>query len=155
MSPKTFHGARAIVKMIGSDNVNRTCGTFSSFSYGLTFDVSPVPILGRHSVAELVYTGAEPVRCNATGWRVIDNGPHLAGGLPHLKDLLTASYIEIIVVDRQDPTKEICRISSVRPESYSTTITAKSLNEMTHSFVGIMVEDESGPNDEAAGAAEL
>ncbi len=153
-APKTFHGARALVYRAGPTG-SKLMGTFSSFGYGLSYDVSPVPILGRHSVAELVYTGSEPVRCTATGWRVVGNGPHVAASMPHLGDLLTADYIELSVVDRQDPTVVIAHIKSVRPESYSTTISAKSLTEVTHSFIGILVDDESGTNNEAAIAADI
>ncbi len=154
MVARTMHGARALVYKVGA-NGSQLIGIFSSFSYGSTYDVAPVPILGRHSVAELVYTGVEPVRCSATGWRVVGNGPHVAGSMPNVKDLLTADYIELAVVDRQDPTITIAHIKSVRPESYSSTIATKSLTEVTHSFVGILVDDETETNAEAAPAADL
>lgn len=153
-APKTFHGARALVYQAGPTGT-KLMGTFNTFSYGLNYDVAPVPILGRHSVAELVYTGSEPVRCSATGWRVPGNGPHVSGAMPHLGQLLTADYIELSVVDRQDPRVIIAHIKSVRPESYSTTIATKSLTEVTHTFVGILVDDESGDNIEAPLAADI
>ena len=148
-SPKVFNGARAVVRLMGSGGgQGQPIGSFTSFSYGLSYDVQPVYILGRYSAAELSYTGQEPVRCTASGWRVVNNGPHVAGKVPHLQDLLNHEYIQIDVVDRQTGTV-IAIIKDVRPESYSTTIASRTLTEVTHSFVGLLVDDESGTNAES------
>lgn len=150
--PKTFHGGRAVIKIKGL-----TVGMFSSFGYGLSYDLTPINILGRMSAAELVYTGQEPVRCNATGWRSIGNGPHTGPAVPHLQDLLIHESVDIEVYDRQAAagSRPMAIIRDVRPESYQSTISVKSPTEVTISFIGLLVDDESGSNHEAAMAADL
>lgn len=146
-----MHGARAIVRIAGSGaNAGVPVGIFSSFGYGLSLDVQPAFILGRFSAAELGYTGVEPVRCTASGWRVVNNGPHVAAQFPRVQDLLLHEYIQIDVVDRQTGLV-IAIIKDVRPESYSSTLSTKSLTEVTHTFVGLLMDDESVSNVEGGG----
>ena len=147
--PLVLSGARAVVRIN-----NKPIGMFSSFSYGLTFDVQAVYILGRYSAAETGYTAQEPVRCTASGWRVVGNGPHAAASMPNLRDLISHQYIQIDVLDRQSG-KVIAIIKDVRPETYSTTIAVKSLTEVTHTFVGLVVDDESTKNTESQGHTDL
>lgn len=146
--PKVVHGARAVVRISGSGaNAGVPVGIFSSFGYGLSYDIQPAFILGRFSAAELGYTGVEPVRCTASGWKVVNNGPHIAAQFPTVQQLLFHEYIQIDVLDRQTD-KVIAIIKDVRPESYSSTISTKALTETTHSFVGILLDDESVQNVE-------
>lgn len=147
--PKVFHGARAIV-YVGS----KVAGTFSSFSYGVSDDVAPAFILGRFSPAELTYTAQEPISCSATGWRVSKNGPHVVALFPNLRDLLRHASIEITVVDRQTG-EAIAKISGIRPASYSMSINSKSQTEVSHQFVGMLVDDESETNTELPDAPQL
>lgn len=154
-APKVMNGARAVVRVAGSGaNAGQPIGSFSSFSYGLNYDVQPAYILGRYSAAELGYTGMEPVRCSASGWRIVKNGPHVAAKMPRLQDLLQHEYIQIDVLDRQTG-EVIAIIKDVRPESYSSHITSRALTEVTHTFVGLLVDDESVSNNESPGANDL
>jgi len=153
--PRVLHGARAVVRIAGAGaNAGVPVGIFSSFSYGLSYDVQPVYILGRYSAAELGYTGMEPVRCTATGWRIVKNGPHVSAKMPRLQDLMFHEYIQIDVLDRQTG-EVIAKIRDVRPETYASTITSRQLTELTHTFVGLLVDDESTTNNESAGANDL
>ena len=152
-APKVVHGARAIVRIAGAGgNAGAPVGIFSSFGYGLSFDVQPAFILGRFSAAELGYTGVEPVRCTAAGWRVVNNGPHVGPKFPRVQDLLFHEYIQIDVLDRQTD-KVIAIIKDVRPETYASTIATKALTEVTHTFVGILMDDESVSNVEGGSTA--
>jgi hypothetical protein len=152
-APKVVHGARAVVRIASAGaNAGTPVGIFSNFGYGLTYDVQPAFILGRFSAAELGYTGVEPVRCTATGWRVVNSGPHIAAQFPRVQDLLQHEYIQIDVVDRQT-NKVIAIIKDVRPESYSSTIATKALTEVTHTFIGLLMDDESVDNVEGGEAA--
>ena len=153
--PKVLNGARAVVRIAGAGaNAGQAVGIFSSFSYGLTYDVQPVYVLGRYSAAELGYTGMEPVRCTAAGWRVVNNGPHASAKMPKLQDLLQHEYIQIDVLDRQTGLV-IAKIKDVRPETYASTIASRQLTEVTHTFVGLLVDDETASNNENPGANDL
>lgn len=148
-APKTMHGARAFVSVNG-----KTVGIFSSFSYGLQYDTQDVFTLGRFSAQEIVYTAQETVNCTASGFRIVGAGPHSTTGaqVPHLQELLSHEYISISVFDRQAPAGSlpIATITDVRPTGYSTTINARQLEEVSVSFKGILVSDESGQNAESA-----
>lgn len=154
-APRTVHGARAVVRIAGPGaNSGQPVGIFSSFSYGLALDVQGVPILGRYTVAETVYTGAEPVRCTGLGWRVVGAGPHVSVKFPKIQDLLSHEYIQIDILDRQTD-EVIAIIKDTRPETYNTGVQAKQLSEVTHTFIGILVDDESTVNSESPGAPDL
>lgn len=148
MPAKTMHGARAQV-IIADPNTGTSgvVGIFNSISYGLAFDVAEVSLLGRYSPDELVYTGAEAVNVTASGFRVIDAGPHVAGHVPDLASLLQHEYIELAIFDRQT-NKRVAMIHSVRPTGYSTSISARQLEEITVTFRGLLVDDESTVNAE-------
>ena len=152
MANKTFSGARAVVYIDG-----KPIGTISNFSYGVTNDVQPVFILGRYSPAELTYTAQEPVRCTATGWRAYGFGPHETMKMPKLQDLLNQQYFQISVHDRQAAAgaPPIATIKDVLADSYSSTIASRALTEVTHSFIGMLVDDESTTNNETPGAMDL
>jgi len=67
---KVLHGARAVL-WIGTTPV----GIFNNVSYGVTYDISPVFLLGRTGAAELAYTGMEVVQVTANGFRILQHGP--------------------------------------------------------------------------------
>jgi hypothetical protein len=150
--PKTMHGARAQLIVDGE-----VVGIFTSFSYGLQYDTQDVYILGRLSAAEIVYTAQETVNCTASGWRIVNNGPHRAAKVPTLQELLEHEYITLAIFDRQsdDPNARIATIQDVRPTGYSTTINSRQLQEVSVSFKGILVSDESGENAEPQGSSNL
>lgn len=154
-APKVMSGARAIVNILDKNTgLPKAVGIFNSFSYGVTYDVQPAYILGRFSAAALDYTAVEPVNITAGGWRVIGHGPHTEGLLPNLKDLLTTEQITLIVVDRAT-NKKVASISGCRPTGYSTAVSARQLQEMTNTYMGLLVDDEDTINEEAAGSNEL
>lgn len=154
-SPKIMHGARALVQIL-DPNTNQpvTVGIFNNFSYGVNYDVQPAFILGRFSAAELAYTAMEPCQISAGAWRVIGHGAHVTAKLPKLADLLRHEYLEIQVVDRQTG-RPIAKIHSVRPSGMSTNLTARQLEEMTCTYVGLLVDDEDTVNAELPGSADL
>jgi hypothetical protein len=155
MPAKTVHGGRA--QLIVSDpntGDSRVVGIFNSVSFGLTYDVQPVFLLGRMSPDELVYTAQEAVSVTASGFRVVGADPHIAAKVPLLQDLLVHEYIEMAVFDRQTGVL-IARIHSLRPTGYNTTISARNLEEVTCSFTGLLLDTESSQNAEAVGASSL
>jgi hypothetical protein len=148
-APKTMHGARALVSVNG-----KVVGIFNSLSYDYTLDLQPINILGRFSPAELVHTGAEPVTVRASGWRVVGQGPHVVASVPQIQELLTTGYIEFTVLDRTT-NQRVAKIHSVKSTGYATSFTAKTAQEVTFNYVGLMVDDESTQMSEAPGASDL
>ena len=142
MASKTMHGARGKV-YIADPNTGKQelIGIFNTISWGLTFDVQPVFLLGRYSPDELVYTAMEPVSVQCSGFKVVGAGPHKLAKMPNVRDLLTHEYIQLVINDRQTG-RDIAKIHSVRPVSYSTTLNARNLEEISITYVGMLVDDE-------------
>lgn len=159
-SPKVMHGARAKVGVYDpTTGETKIIGMFSNVSYGVTYDVQPAFILGRFSAAEIDYTAADVVQITASGWRVVGHGWHVDARLPRLQDLLLAEPIELVVIDRQQEAlggePRIARITHVRPTSGSGGFESRQLSATTHTFVGLIVSDESVTNAEHPSAADL
>lgn len=153
--PKAFHGARAQV-IVADPNTgeSKIIGIFNQFSYGLTYDTADVFLLGRLSADEIVYTAQEVVGVTASGYRVIDAGPHLSAAVPQLDQLFTHEYIQLAVYDRQT-NKLVAKISNVRPTGYSVSINARQLSDVSFQFKGLLVGDETFDNNEPVGSTTL
>jgi hypothetical protein len=155
-----MHGARAVL-WVGSSAI----GIFNNVSYGVQYDLSPVFILGRTAAAELVYTGCEVVQVTASGFRVLENGPFAvvdrdsgASLIPKLQDVLNYQDIVISLHDRleTDPTRGvIMELTNVKPQGFTSSVGARGLQEMTVTFLGIHLSDESGSNNEDPTAVDL
>lgn len=148
MASKTFHGARAVLSING-----KVLGIFMQCSYNLRYDVQPTNTLGRFTPGELVYTAAEPVTVQASGYRVIGNGPHGNASMPKVKDLLDAGDITLSISDRATG-QTIFTLIDAKVPSASGSIANRQLSDMSIEFIGIRAEDESGPDGETAGAVE-
>lgn len=148
---KIMHGARAQVILNGV-----TVGLFTNVSYGMQYDLTPAFVLGRFSAAELAYTGAEPIGIQASGWRVINQGPFTSSGgnMPRLQDLLVAEDMEFALYDRQTD-QLIMKVVGVRHQGFNSSVAPKALEEMSLSFMGLRLSDETAENNEAPGASEL
>jgi hypothetical protein len=147
-TPKIIHGARAILN-VGSTPV----GIFTNVSYGLIYDAQPAYILGRFGPVELAYTGQEPIQVTASGWRVLNHGPHSVDvQVPKLQDLLLHNDITLSISDRQNPTQNLMSVTGVRPTGYTTTISSRQLQEITVTFVGLVLNDESASMSETSAA---
>lgn len=161
MPAKTMSGARAKVAVVDPATGRiRIVGITSSISYAYALDTQEVYILGRYSPAEIEYTAQEAVRGSCTGWRSVKHGPHREFLVPKLQDLLNHEYIEMAVIDRQteqtDPNAaRMAKINFVRPTGFSTTVNARQLQEVTMTFVGLLVSDEEGDHGESPGAVSL
>jgi hypothetical protein len=154
MASKVLHGARAKLGVYDGTNVTYI-GIFSDISYGVTYDVQPAFILGRYSAAALEYTGMEVVHITANGFRIVDHGWFEDAQFPSLSELMSHNYMTLSVLDRQT-NKEIARIDYVRPVAATGGFTAKQLASSTHTYMGILVSDESQPdNNESPGAMSL
>ncbi len=143
---RTLNGARCKLYIDGV-----LVGVFSNVSYGVTYDVSPIYVLGRFNAAELVYTGMDVVNVTATGFRVMDNGPYATASVPQLQELMNHEDIVLHVHDRQatDATKaNVMTVVGVRPLGFSTSSSARGVNDLTVNFQGTLLHDESGHQDD-------
>ncbi len=155
MSTGVLSGPRAKLGIIDASNkVARYFGIYESVSYGLTYDLAPVFILGRWTAASLDYTAVEPVQITCTGWRVVGHGPHTDGGMPAVQNLLTAQYLILVITDRKTQAT-VATISDVRATSFSTGVAARQLSQLTVTYMGIIVSDESTDNAEPASSTFL
>jgi len=152
MSAKVMTGARAKVSING-----KPVGIFNNISYGLNFTADPIFILGAYGPTEIVYTAQDAVSITASGWRVIDHGPHTEPSVPTLSELLAHEYLEITVFDRlsADGAKPIAKFHRCRPVSYNTTLANRQPSEVSISFMGLRMDDETAVNDELPTAAVL
>ena len=132
----------------------RVVGLFTSCSYGVEYDIAPAYILGRYSPAELTYVSQSVISVDATGFRVIDGGAHVSAEVPKLQELLNHEDISLAIVDRES-NKTIMTVVGVRPVGYSTSIGARGQVEISVRFLGLRLEDESGTQNESAGANDL
>jgi hypothetical protein len=146
---KVMHGARAVL-YAGTTAL----GIFNNVSYGIQYDVSPVFILGRFSAAELVYTGMEVVQVSASGFRVLDNGPHItvdqqSGSklVPTLQELLTYEDLTLALHaktgDGAEDLMPIMNLTNVKPVGFNTSVGARGLQEMSVTFMGLHLSDET------------
>lgn len=157
---QVFHGARAKLGIYDpSTGQVRIVGLFNNVSFGLTYEVQEAYILGKYAPAATTYVAQNPVNISASGYRVIGHGPHVEAGLPRLQDLLLAEYIEMTIIDRQTEVNggdaRVYKFHQVHPTGYTTTINARNQTEIQMTFVGILVDDESGANVERPDAAVL
>lgn len=141
MAAKVMSGARAKLGFYDGQNTTYV-GIFADVSYGVTYNVEPVYILGSYSAVELDYTSMDPVYVTATGFRVIGHGWFADARFPSLAELMFHDALVMSVYDRQSDT-EIARITGVRPQAASGGFNAKMLSTSTHSYVGLLVHDES------------
>lgn len=155
MPAKVMNGARAILGLVDPNSgAAGNVGVFNNVSYGLAYSAEPIYILGRYSPDEIVYTAQEAVTIQASGWRVIDEGPHVTMGMPTLSQLLNHEYLTLTILDRQT-NKTIAKIHSVRPISYSTSISNRQVEEVSVTFMGLLVDDETKVNAELPTATTL
>jgi hypothetical protein len=156
MAPaKTFTGARAQLIIVDPNtNDARVMGIFNNVSVGLSYSADPIFLLGRYSADEIVYTAQDVVHVTATGWRVVNSGPHVIAKVPQLQDLLAHEYIELAILDRETG-ERVARISSVRPMSWAMSVANRQSVETTVTFMGLLVSDESTENAELPGASTL
>jgi hypothetical protein len=151
MPAKVLSGARAKLGFYDGNQV-KYVGIFSDVSYGCTYDVQPAWILGRYSAAELDYTAQEICHITANGYRVVGHGWWADAGFPSLSQLMSHNYMTMSVLDRQTGA-EIARIDSVRPVAATGGFSARQLSTSTHTYQGLLVNDESQPNNtESPGA---
>lgn len=143
-------GARAKIYV---DNV--LVGIFDSCDFSVTVSAEPIFLLGRFSAAEITPTAYEAISLNCSGFRIIGNGGHVLPKVPKLQDLINLEAVTIAVTDRHDESKAILTAHNCIPVHYSGSYNAKANSKIRISYSGLILQDESGSQDESAGAVEL
>ena len=145
----TMTGARAKVKVNG-----QYVGVFDSCSYGGSIGTEPIHTLGRYSPSEISITSYEAVQVQCGGFRIIDQGVHILPSAPKLQDLLNFESIQLEVEDRQSG-KTIAIVKNCVPSNWGEQQNAKGTTKFNITYVGTVLSDESGDQDESAGASSL
>jgi len=148
MPSKVMVGARAKVYVN-----NQLVGIFETCSYNMSIGTEPIHLLGRYSPDEITPTSYEAVTLNCSGFRVVDQGPHVLPAVPKLQDLLTLEAVTLAVVDRQSGKTILTAIGCI-PNSYNGNHNARATSRVTINYTGLRLSDESGAQDEG-GAVSL
>lgn len=146
---KVMVGARAKIYVN-----NQLVGIYETCTYNMNIGTEPIHILGRYSADEIVATSYEAVTLSCSGFRIVGQGPHVLPAVPKLQDLMGLEGITITVVDRQTGQAILTAIGCV-PNSYSGNHNARATSRITINYTGLRVSDESGAQDEGAGAVSL
>jgi hypothetical protein len=145
----TMQGARAKIKVAG-----KYVGIFDSCQYGASIGTEPIHTLGRYSPVEISITSYEAVQVSCSGFRIIDQGVHILPAAPKLQDLLNFEAVQIEVEDRQTG-KTIAVIKNCVPSNWSEAQQAKGTTRFNISYVGTLLHDEAGDEEESAGASKF
>ena len=146
MATKVMTGARAVVQ--GPNGV--PIGIFESCTYNMNIGTEPIHILGRYNPAEITPTSYEAVTLSCSGFRLVGSGPHDAGQVPKLGQLLKFEGITMSVVDRQTG-KTILTVSGCVPNSYNGNHNSRATSRITINYTGNLMTDES---PDAAGSSQ-
>lgn len=151
---KTVVGARAKVYVD-----NKLVGIFESVSVANATGTEAIHLLGRYSPDEVVITSKEAVRITCAGFRVAGNGKHVLPKVPKVQDLLGFQPFTITIVDRQpDAAGKPVTLETILgcvPGDDNTNYNAKATSRVNITYIGIRASDESGAQDESAGAVSL
>ncbi len=142
-------GSRAVVKVDGT-----VVGIFDSCNWGANIGVEDIHLLGRYSTAEITQTSYSAVSVSCTGFRVVGQGVHVLGKFPKVQDLMDMQNFTIEVYDRQTG-KNVANIIKCVPTSYNSGVNARATSKVTINYMGTILSDESGAQDEGVGATSL
>jgi len=149
MAQKTMTGARAKVRVDGN-----IVGVFDSCQYGANIGTEPIHILGRYSADEISITSYEAIQVSCSGFRIVDQGVHVLPAAPQLQDLLNFDTVQIEVEDRQSK-ENIMIVKNCVPQSWSEAQQAKGTTRFNITYLGTILSDESGDQDESDEATTL
>ena len=144
---KTFTGARAIVKVTDVNGKAQIVGVFDSCTWAVNHGLEPLHMLGRYNPQEIAINSYEAVTVNCSGFRLIDNGPHVGARVPKLEDLLNFQTVDLSITDRQSGSTLLI-VSDCVPINYSTQINARATSRIQITYTGIVAADESGAQED-------
>lgn len=146
---KVMGGARAKCYI---DNV--LVGIFESVNVSNSTGLEEIHIIGRYTPDEITITHKNGVNISCSGFRVVGQGKHVLPKVPKVQDLLGFQPFTMAIVDRQTG-QTVETILGVTPASDNTNYNAKATSRVNINYMGIRASDESGAQDESAGAVSL
>jgi len=149
MTQRTMTGARAKVRVDGN-----IVGIFDSCQYGANVGTEPIHLLGRYSPDEISINSYEAVSVSCSGFRVVGNGVHTLPAAPKLQDLLQFETVQLEVEDRQSG-QNIATVKNCVPVSWGEAQQAKGTTRINISYIGTVLSDEDGDQEESDGATTL
>ena len=149
MAQKTMTGARAKVRVDGE-----IVGIFDSCQYGANIGTEPIHILGRYSPDEISINSYEAVQVACSGFRIVDQGVHVLPAAPKLQDLLLFETVQLEVEDRQTGAN-IMIVKNCVPSNWGEAQQAKGTTRFNITYIGTVLSDESGDQEESDGATSL
>jgi len=149
MVQKTMTGARAKVRVDGE-----VVGIFETCQYGANIGTEAIHLLGRYSPDEISITSYEAVQVACSGFRVIGQGVHVLPKAPKVQDLLQFETVQLEVEDRQTE-QPVAIIKNCVPSSWGEAQQAKGTTRINITYIGTILSDEDGDQDESNGATTL
>jgi hypothetical protein len=149
MAQKTMTGARAKVRVDG-----QIVGIFDSCQYGANIGTEPIHTLGRYSPNEISINSYEAVQVACSGFRIVDQGVHVLPAAPKLQDLLLFETVQLEVEDRQTGAN-IMVVKNCVPSNWGEAQQAKGSTRFNITYMGTVLSDESGDQEESGGATSL
>lgn len=148
VTSKTLTGARVKLYMENpATGQLQLAGIFGSVATGATMGLEPTYILGSYAAGELAYTSLDVITVTLTGFRVEGNGPYAIGNVPQLQDLLTNTDFHLSCVDRQTG-DTILTVTGCRVQGWGGTHATRALSDLTVTVQGLVLSDESGPQED-------
>ena len=111
-------------------------------------------MLGRYSPDEISITSYEAIQVSCSGFRILDQGVHVLPAAPKLQDLLNFETVQLEVEDRQSGSN-IMIVKNCVPSNWSEAQQAKGTTRINISYIGTVLSDESGDQEESDGATSL
>lgn len=136
-------GARAKVRVNGE-----LVGMFDSCQYGANLGTEPIHTLGRYGAQEIAITSYEAIQVACSGFRIIDQGVHVLPAAPTLQELLSFESIQLEVEDRQSG-QNIMIVKNCVPSNWGEAQQAKGTTRFNITYIGTVLSNESGDQDEA------
>lgn len=153
---KVITGGRAVVTIKGSTGSPVVIGIFDSVSTSESISSEDIHILGRYSASEIALTAYNVVNVQCSGFRVYGFGVKALGQFPTLNQLLGLGVITLTIADRENPAgPALATIIGCLPDTNSNNYQSRSTSKINITYKGIMLVDESAPNDAEAGATDL
>jgi len=133
---------------------NVLVGIFDSVSYSTSLGTEPIFILGRATAAEIAVTHQEVATLNCSGFRVMNAGPYTLPLFPTVQNLLTLESVTITIVNRQTGAMMLT-VANAIATAYSGNHNAKATSKLQITYMGTIMYDESGTQNEPGDAADL
>ncbi len=155
---KTLHGTRSVLSVNLTDATGDRAvalGIFESIETGVSQDHFEPFILGRASAGEIVLMGQAPIMVRLSGFRKVDGTTNEMGpygnqnlDMSNLQELLADNKDLMIQITDRQTGKVVMRVLNCKVVSHNFSVAAKQPARLSLELVGLVYEDESGPQSE-------